>query len=275
VKEKLSFSTENVLDFIQQSIKSSQISVDKTQFRNDLTQSTCMLVLDGLEYTFSHRSFQEFFAAYFLARVKADEFERVLPQLVRRGAFDNVLTMVSEMNKEKFEETWALPTLNILCESVKNIDPVKNCLGYAIALFDATPELMVDGPGRADAPLIIIFKPKTIGAEKIDKQSKTDGPVRDMSEQSLARSALYNVYGIFDKIHARLKTVKLADGEIRRKIESGESFANDSRFNFFRSPATDRASRKPVTLTEKDSGWLTGAYFEKFLEVESEILPKI
>jgi len=135
LNEMFTFSSEVLLEKIQQSITSSQIDVDKVKFRNDLTESTCMLVLDGLEYTFSHRSFQEYFAAYFLCRVKTDEFERILPSLVQRGSFDNVLNMVSEMNKEKFEESWALPVLKILCESVKGIDARKNCIGYILKLI--------------------------------------------------------------------------------------------------------------------------------------------
>src|SRR5258708_8253234 len=81
-----------------------------------------MLVMDGFNYTFSHRSFQEYFGAYFVWRVKVDEFERALPELARRGIYDNVITMVAEMNREKFEETWALPTLELLWSGVKDID---------------------------------------------------------------------------------------------------------------------------------------------------------
>lgn len=46
-----SFSSDQTLDFIQRAISSSQINVDKALFRRDLIESTCMLVLDGLEYT--------------------------------------------------------------------------------------------------------------------------------------------------------------------------------------------------------------------------------
>jgi len=101
MRKKLDFSPDAVLDTIQQSISSSQITTDKELFRNDLTESTCMLVRDGLEYAFSHRSFQEYFAAYFLARVKVDEFENAMPHLLERIG-DNVLTMFAEMSREKF-----------------------------------------------------------------------------------------------------------------------------------------------------------------------------
>ena len=80
----------------------------------DLVQCTCMLARDGLDYVFNHRSFQEYFVAYFFARIKVEEFERVAPRVIVRGSLDNVFLMMSEMNKEKFEESWALPQLNLI-----------------------------------------------------------------------------------------------------------------------------------------------------------------
>jgi hypothetical protein len=77
----------------------------------DLIQCTCMIVKDGLDYVFSHRSFQEYFVAYFFSRVKVEEFEKIAPKLNRRTSCDSVFLMLSEMNREKFEESWALPQL--------------------------------------------------------------------------------------------------------------------------------------------------------------------
>src|ERR1700730_3712649 len=99
----------------------------------DLVQCTCMLARDGLDYVFNHRSFQEYFVAYFFARIKVEEFERVAPRLMDR-LMDNVFLMMSEMNKEKFEESWALPQLNSLCEITKEIDPAANPIGFLRAL---------------------------------------------------------------------------------------------------------------------------------------------
>jgi hypothetical protein len=134
MREVSTFSESKALELIQLSIDSSQIEVDKVLFRNDLTESTCMLILDGLDYTFSHRSFQEYFSAYFLSHVKTDEFNKAIPRLVQRGSFDNVLRMISEMNKEKFEEAWALPTLRNFCKRLEKVNPKENCIGYAVAM---------------------------------------------------------------------------------------------------------------------------------------------
>ena len=37
-------------------------------FLRDLLKSVCVMQIEGVEYTFTHRSFQEYFAAYFISR---------------------------------------------------------------------------------------------------------------------------------------------------------------------------------------------------------------
>jgi hypothetical protein len=50
----------------------------------------------------------------------------MIPRIVDMAMFDNVLLMLSEMNKEKFEEVWALPTLERLCQDLDDITASKN-----------------------------------------------------------------------------------------------------------------------------------------------------
>jgi len=193
MREIYTFSANLVLELIQQSITSSQINVDKDSFRNDLTESTCMLVLDGLDYTFSHRSFQEYFTAYFLSRVKVDEFENALPRLLQRGGFDSVLKMVSEMSKEKFEEAWALPALDRLCSVVKKFDAKKDCVALAVALLGGKASFFVDIDKSSDCLFVVHF------SERDDnRRSKRDYGL------GAIRAALYHVYDLFKTIESEL-----------------------------------------------------------------------
>jgi len=269
IQEAYIFSASKVLEIIQQSISSSQIDVDKVGFCSDLTESTCMLVMDGLDYTFSHRSFQEYFAAYFLSRVKVDEFSRAIPQLIQRGVFDNVLTMVSEMNREKFEEVWALPTLNKLCDRVKGLDANKNWIAYATALLGGKPNF---------APGAHVVHAKRGGAIQrrfmiIFDHDSTQGE----AELSESRIALYSIYGIFDQIHGLLKNEKIKDNEILDGIENGTLFKNDPRFEALRNSKADNKAKHAIRipLNENDSKVLRDSHFGLFILIESEILPKI
>jgi hypothetical protein len=233
-----------------------------------------MLILDGLDYTFSHRSFQEYFTAYFLSRVKVGEFERALPMLVGRGGFDNVLRMVSEMNNEKFEEAWAAPMLRALCDAVRNIDANANCIAFAMIVVGGTPHIHVGlrakpGGKPSNNPGIL---PVTFSGREETKPArsrKTNLPD--------ARMALYHVYGIFDHIHSRLKGMKFSDEDIERKISAGEMLADDPRFDALRNPSKKKGDgeQRLIPLRNKDSEWLRDTYIAKFMQAESELLPKL
>jgi hypothetical protein len=252
-RQLITFSTEKVLEFVQQSISSSQISVDKVSFMNDLTESTCMLVLDGLDFTFSHRSFQEYFAAYFLSRVKVDEFEKAIPKLVQRATFDGVIQMISEMNREKFEEAWALPWLKRLYESVKDIDAEEHCVAFGAALFDVKPELLISDSEAENKMMMILSDDGNFG----------------LTDRDSARIVLYHVYGVFPKIHYRLNSVRDADTKMLSKIRSGELLGSDQRFKELRRRGK---KDKSIAITDEDSVWYRDTYFGNFLRIESGLL---
>jgi hypothetical protein len=87
--------------------------------------------------------------------------------------------------------------------------------------------------------------------------------------------ALYTVYGMFDQIHSLLKSTKTTDEEIVRKILSGEMLENDDRFKVLRDSSKTRDRGTSIFLDEKDGEWLRDTYFGKFMQVESELLPRL
>ena len=265
MREVSTFSESKALELIQLSIDSSQIEVDKVLFRNDLTESTCMLILDGLDYTFSHRSFQEYFSAYFLSHVKTDEFNKAIPRLVQRGSFDNVLRMISEMNKEKFEEAWALPTLRNFCKRLEKVNPKENCIGYAVAMVGGQAMGFLTHLHQSDDSKISI----TIH----DDPSKGKSG-RQKIDLNATRSALYHVYDIFDVIAARLKTGSFSDNDVIRKLRTGQLLGDDPRFEALRNPSKEDSDNR-FPLKESDSSWLRETKIGKFIELEGELLPKL
>lgn len=251
IKKSISFSSDTVLNHIQQSITSSQIIVDKGLFRNDLTESTCMLVLDGLDYTFSHRSFQEYFTAYFLARVKVDEIERVVPKLVEiNGPYDNVLKMLSEMNNEKFEEAWSLPTLKRLVKATRNIDANKHPVAFCKAVL-GEPRLQIMD---IDYVHVIVTS--------------------NMKQQ--IRYTLYSVYELFSVIQSKLKDKKELDATVLRRVQSGELLADDPRFEGIRKIGNSKQRDRKITaidLLDSDDSWFRDMYFGNFMREEALLLP--
>lgn len=248
METKIDFGSDEVLEIIERSIRASQIEVNKTAFRNDLTESTCMLVPEGLEYTFSHRSFQEYFVAYFLSRVKVDEFERALPLLVSWGAYDTVLVMLSEMNKEKFEESWALPVLRRLCERVEGIDAEKHPFDFCKKMFGTPVFNLMMGD------MTFVYDNKDSIFE--------------------SRIALYRVYPVFKKIHADLRDSDEVRHQLLDRIRKGKLLAEDPRFESWRSSTAERTEGE-VRLTGADNFWLRDTHFGMFVAREGVLLPEL
>jgi NACHT domain len=102
------FTREEALSCIKKAAGLSLIDVDPVEFLDDLCDSVCILVPEGLEYTFSHRSFQEYFTAYCLAYVTTQNFERFIFRFARRPD-DKVILLLSEMAAETFRRRFVLP----------------------------------------------------------------------------------------------------------------------------------------------------------------------
>lgn len=68
-KDMYSFSDVCLMEQLSEAIKKIDQSVDTDSYKDDLVDVTCMLIRDGQEYTFLHRSFQEYFAAYYVSRM--------------------------------------------------------------------------------------------------------------------------------------------------------------------------------------------------------------
>ncbi len=67
-------------------------------FLRDLLESVCVMQIEGVEYTFTHRSFQEYFAPYFISRSPDVDFPQLLDQFCRRRE-DTVVEMAFDMNR--------------------------------------------------------------------------------------------------------------------------------------------------------------------------------
>lgn len=72
-KQQFSFSDTEIYDYLEKAHKLTSIDFDKKAFLEDLIQGVCLLVRDGLEITFAHRSFQEYFTAIHVTQLNNQE----------------------------------------------------------------------------------------------------------------------------------------------------------------------------------------------------------
>ena len=120
LKEKFSFSETNIKDELRDAIALSKVDTNPEKFLADLLESVCILQRDGLHLVFTHRSFQEYFAAFFISKGPAS-VGRLLDSICPRHN-DIVLNLAYDMNSNLIEREWVLPRLEILIEVIDNID---------------------------------------------------------------------------------------------------------------------------------------------------------
>lgn len=118
--QKIEFSKDDLLQYIDRISNIENTPVDSEAFCRDLLESVCILQQDGLSITFSHRSFQEFFSAYCLARMPIDKLKLLLPRLAERIR-DSVMIMLFDMNKDLVEECYVVPMVKLARKKTKHL----------------------------------------------------------------------------------------------------------------------------------------------------------
>jgi len=111
------FTETELLEAIENASKLSSVKVNTYDFMCDLIESVCIIQKDGLGYTFTHRSFQEYFTANFIKNVVLEnKFELIDRVASLQSGRDDVIPMLYEMNKELVEKEWLIIKLKFLID---------------------------------------------------------------------------------------------------------------------------------------------------------------
>lgn len=179
-----------------QGISFQDISFQAADFRDDLTKSVCMLVKDGLSYHFSHRSFQEYFAAYYTCKLIDDDQVAVLNAYIKKHSSEvvsnNFFYMLFEFQSEKVNKLIFLPALRKVQEQyIKygfSIDLLSHLASKAIIRFNSEYSIC-----RAILPLndislraIILLALRCNGFER-DISSETDEITKNICEKLMKK----------------------------------------------------------------------------------------
>jgi hypothetical protein len=171
-KSQFEFTTLSALDLIKKATGLARVQVDPMSFLKVLEESVCILRPEGLIYIFSHRSFQEYFAAVFIARGSSDELRPLLDVLAaRRG--DIVIPMAMEMNRDLLEREWVLPRIRELAGLAQNSS---EGFGFARRLFgglifsvsETGARLITAREDLAGADLSFVYSLKDVYPQFID-----------------------------------------------------------------------------------------------------------
>ena len=116
VKLKIEFSYSELEDQISNILCNKNLDNIRTDnYIYDLINALCIIYQDGLTYRFTHRSFQEYFAAFFLNQLPDEKMSELSLNLIRndigRTSTDSVFGMLYDINVSRFEKNVLLPLL--------------------------------------------------------------------------------------------------------------------------------------------------------------------
>lgn len=242
-KETFHFTQTQVRQFVRKAIEFERKSVKPDDYLTDLLESVCILQRDGLAITFSHRSFQEYFAAYFLTRNPSSSLDALLDQISRRSE-DNVLGMAFDMNSNLIESAWIIPRLRALNAAVADIDVKAEPVKYFTTMYgplrvvfrrgpksNMTLDLMMASEGRGNASFIFALYglyPETFGVLRRGLTKRVKSEVATLKEVQNSLVAAGRMQVVSDSRKGPHKDVLLTpdDGEWLNRTGHGRYIAS-------------------------------------------------
>jgi len=106
------------LGFIEKSRDGLNKKFKAEHYLRDLLSAACLLVEDGLDIAFSHRSFQEYFVALQICSAAPQVQEKLLERYAANIESDNVISLLLEMNPDLIEREVFLPGLKKLYSEI-------------------------------------------------------------------------------------------------------------------------------------------------------------
>jgi hypothetical protein len=103
-----SFSKEEVLDYFENVKARARVDFHSERFLQECVESVNLIFKDGDQYTFIHRSFQEYFCAYAATHYFPDKVGEVIAQLPIRHA-DSVFNMMYNINPDVISRMYVTP----------------------------------------------------------------------------------------------------------------------------------------------------------------------
>jgi hypothetical protein len=117
--EKTRFTKEEINGYLGRAKKILEIEFDEDEYLKDLLQSVCLLIQEGFYYTFTHRTFQEYFTSFFIVNTEIDIRKKLLEIVFKRVSADRTLDLIFEMNRDIFENEFLIPKLHKIKEDTQ------------------------------------------------------------------------------------------------------------------------------------------------------------
>lgn len=155
-EQKFAFSSSTAEKYIRSAIELNQSKFGTSPYIDDLCSAVCIMIKEGNDYVFPHRSFQEYFAAYCLAFVTKKNFKNIVTELVKRP-HEQAVIMLRDMNPELLRDEFVVPMAVKYQSVLKNVANKKNIAAF-MEVADIRFEIAyVSIAGKKDRTLHILL----------------------------------------------------------------------------------------------------------------------
>jgi hypothetical protein len=109
--KKYYFEEGRIDEYLSKAMTVCGLETRSQDFLNDLLDSVCIIQRDGLGFTFTHRSFQEYFTALFLVGMARKNKYDIFNKIAFVNDRDDVIPMIFDINSDLLEQEWIIPRL--------------------------------------------------------------------------------------------------------------------------------------------------------------------
>lgn len=115
-----SFTDSQLVHCMKESALQCGIDEDPNLIARDCIESACLLVKEGHDNLFVHRSFQEYFVALFVKNYKDSDLSDIIREVLVAGRGESTLEFIYEMDKDSLERQFIIPLIKEQCRSYEN-----------------------------------------------------------------------------------------------------------------------------------------------------------
>jgi hypothetical protein len=130
---KVSLPEVGIISYIRKASILEKIDINPEEFLRDLIDCVCIMQHDGLEITYVHRSFQEYFAAEFLNRNQNIDLVAVMDRLQSKGVSGRLLDLLYDINPDFVDSNWGIKKIEKMKDIVSAVDPAVDIFKYMSA----------------------------------------------------------------------------------------------------------------------------------------------
>lgn len=123
-KREFKMTRDTCIGYLEKSRKITGKDFSPELYLQDLLSAVCLLIEEGLDVAFSHRSFQEYFVALYISTESPEVQDRLIERYKPKIRSDKVISLLYEINPDLVERALILPELEKLFSALKVKDSI-------------------------------------------------------------------------------------------------------------------------------------------------------